>query len=52
MDTIARGSIGRSLVTRLSRQIGAETDWNGAASGTHVSIRFPLSRRLDEAGVT
>jgi PAS domain S-box-containing protein len=37
------GSVGRSLVARLSRQIGAETEWDGAAPGTHVSIRFPVA---------
>ncbi len=48
-DRITTGSVGRSLIARLSRQIGAETEWNGAASGTHVSIRFPL-HQPDEAG--
>ena len=37
------GSVGRSLVARLSKQIGAQTEWTGAASGTHVSIRFPVA---------
>ncbi|MCO6404742.1 PAS domain-containing protein [Aurantimonas endophytica] len=42
-DNAFDGSVGRSLVARLSRQIGAETKWKGAASGTHVSIRFPVA---------
>jgi PAS domain S-box-containing protein len=42
-DIALDGSVGRSLVARLSRQIGADTEWEGAAPGTHVSIRFPVA---------
>jgi signal transduction histidine kinase len=42
-DIALDGSVGRSLVARLSRQIGADTEWDGAAPGTHVSIRFPVA---------
>ena len=40
---VVEGSVGRSLIARLSRQIGAATEWKEAASGTHVTIRFPVA---------
>ena len=41
VDTIPDGSIGRSLVDRLSRQIGSNTVWNSSARGTEVTLRLP-----------
>lgn len=40
---VVEGSVGRSLIARLSRQIGAATEWKEATSGTHVTIRFPVA---------
>ena len=42
-DTLVTpNSIGRSLVTRLSRQIGAQTRWRSGPGGTRAVIDFPL----------
>lgn len=40
-DTAADG-LGRTLVGRLSKQIGAEVAWTNASPGTAVSLRFPI----------
>ena len=37
----ARSGLGRTLITRLSRQIGGETRWLPADPGTRVEITFP-----------
>ena len=39
---VTPSSIGRSLVARLSRQIGAETRWESRPGGTRVVVAFPL----------
>ncbi|MDX3909418.1 MAG: histidine kinase dimerization/phosphoacceptor domain -containing protein [Sphingobium sp.] len=36
-------SIGQSLVTRLSRQIKATTEWHSDSDGTRVSVTFPAA---------
>ena len=41
-DAVTPNSIGRSLVTRLSRQIGAQTLWTTGPEGTCVTVDFPL----------
>jgi PAS domain S-box-containing protein len=35
-------TVGRTLIARLSRQMGAETVWQNANPGTRVSMSFPL----------
>ena len=35
--------LGRTLVKRLSRQVGASTDWASGKPGTVVTISFPLA---------
>ncbi|TPG42382.1 PAS domain-containing protein [Sphingomonas koreensis] len=37
-----KDGLGRMLISRLSRQIGATTVWAGGAPGTEVSICFPV----------
>jgi len=37
-------TIGRTLVGRLSRQMGAETVWRNGTPGTTVSMSFPATR--------
>ncbi|MCW6506925.1 histidine kinase dimerization/phosphoacceptor domain -containing protein [Lichenifustis flavocetrariae] len=39
-DTLVDG-LGRTLVARLSRQVGGTTSWHGATSGTTVTIDLP-----------
>ena len=39
---VTEGSIGKSLVDRLSRQIKARTSWDGSRGGTHVRVQFPV----------
>ncbi len=34
--------LGRTLISRLSRQVGAEVSWNDAAPGTKITLVFPL----------
>lgn len=34
--------MGRTLITRLSRQVGATATWTDATPGTCVSLRFPI----------
>lgn len=34
--------MGRTLIARLSRQVGAVASWSDAAPGTCVSLRFPI----------
>ena len=36
------GGMGRTLITRLSRQVGATTEWAAASPGTRVTISFPV----------
>ncbi|SEL35856.1 PAS domain S-box-containing protein [Sphingomonas palmae] len=36
--------LGRVLIRRLSRQIGAQVDWSSAEPGARVTIRFPLDQ--------
>ncbi|RZI57449.1 MAG: PAS domain-containing protein, partial [Zymomonas sp.] len=42
MATKARSGLGRTLITRLSRQIEGETVWLSAEPGTQVVISFPV----------
>jgi PAS domain S-box-containing protein len=43
MDPSADSSgLGRTLITRLSRQVEAEATWSDAAPGARVTIRFPV----------
>ena len=41
-DAPHAGSVGRKLVERLSRQIGAETVWRDTGGGTTAAVTFPL----------
>lgn len=43
MMSQARSGLGRTLITRLSRQIDGETVWLSAEPGTKVVIRFPVN---------
>lgn len=40
---VTDGSIGKSLVLRLSQQIKADTHWHSDAHGTRASVTFPAS---------
>lgn len=37
-----RPGMGTTLISRLSRQVGAEVSWSDAAPGTCVTLRFPI----------
>lgn len=43
-DDIVSTGLGRTLITRLSRQVKAEARWRAANPGTEVVITFPLER--------
>ncbi len=38
------GGLGRMLINRLSRQIGARANWTDASPGTTVTVTFPLRK--------
>lgn len=42
-DGIASDGLGRTLIKKLSRQVGATTEWRRAAPGTEVVITFPVA---------
>ena len=46
----AKGSIGRTLVGRLSRQVGATTTWSPADPGTRVVITLPAQDAVPAPG--
>jgi PAS domain S-box-containing protein len=37
-----KGTLGRTLINRLSRQLGAKATWTSADPGTTVTVTFPL----------
>jgi PAS domain S-box-containing protein len=43
-STARTDGLGRTLITRLSRQVGAKATWTDASPGTMVTITFPLSK--------
>lgn len=38
------GGLGRTLINRLSRQVGARANWTNADPGTTVTVTFPLRK--------
>lgn len=43
--TDAASGLGRNLIGRLSRQVGAKTQWTSADPGTRATVTFPLDVR-------
>lgn len=41
---VAHNGLGRTLIGRLTKQIGGETRWLPAAPGTRVVVEFPVNR--------
>ncbi|MHA6721921.1 PAS domain-containing protein [Sphingomonas sp. RS2018] len=39
---MSKDRLGRALIQRLSRQVGAETTWSAANPGACVTVRFPV----------
>lgn len=45
MPATAAKGLGRTLIERLSRQLGIQASWTDMAPGTRVSLSFPMDQR-------